>query len=355
MGNFLPTTNEALKRSNVKLQAQQVTSFKGEAIKWHSWKKKTRAAIGTAGMLQVLDNQEYANKHKTDNETIFHLLAVATADGSASHLVDQYEESSDGRKAYLALVNWYEGDELTTETAEDVRSKLDKLFLTTSNTASSYINDFQLYNKQLMELNESYTSSKTVDIFLSQIRDPDYHMTVETCLDSRLSLQQCIERTRAKERRLLRNKALTRKSNVSIRRNVINDSEKKTQEIDLNDYKTEKGFFSVPTNIWVNLSNKDREYIKKENGRHRKKREDSKSGQFSKDNGQRVTNRRLRGEDDNNETNTEFPETKKRKTLINENKDIIDRDHEITVKDDNKEITSRREVLNFKIKGINNE
>ena len=68
-----------------------------------------------------------------------------------------------------------------------------------------------------------------------------------------------------------------------------------------------------------------------------------------------MTNRRLRGEDDNNETNTEFPETKKRKLLIKENKDTIDRDHETTVEDDNKEITSRREVLNFKIKGINNE
>ena len=166
-------------------------------------------------------------------------------------------------------------------------------------------------------------------------------MTVETCLDSRLSLQQCIERIRAKERRLFRNKALTRKSNVSIRRNVINDSEKKTQEIDLNDYKTEKGFFSIPTNIWVNLSNKDREYIKKENGQHRKKREDSKSGQFSKDNGQRVTNRRLRGKDDNNVTNTEIPETKKRKIFVKDNKDTANRDHETIIEDDTKEITSR--------------
>ena len=103
-------------------------------------------------------------------------------------------------------------------------------------------------------------------------------MIVETCLDSRFSLQQCIERIQAKERRLFRNKALTRKSNISIRRNVTIDLEKESQEIDLNNYKTEKGFFSIPTNIWVNLSNKDREYIKKENGRHRKKREESNSG-----------------------------------------------------------------------------
>ena len=33
------------------------------------------------------------------------------------------------------------------------------------------------YFTQLMELDEAYTSLKTVDIFLSQITDPDYHMT----------------------------------------------------------------------------------------------------------------------------------------------------------------------------------
>ena len=165
-------------------------------------------------------------------------------------------------------------------------------------------------------------------------------MTVETCLDSRLLLQQCIERIRAKERRLFRNKALTRKSDISIRRNVTNDSEKKTQEIDLNDYKTEKGFFSIPTNIWVNLSNKDREYIKKENGRHRKKQEDSNSGRFSKDNGRQVTNRRLRGEDESDVVNTESPETKKRKLFVKDNKDTANRDHETTIEEDTKEITS---------------
>ena len=113
--------NELLKRSNVRLQAQQVSNFSGNTLKWHNWKKKSRAAIGTAGMLRILDSVAYATKNQVDNETIFHLLQVATADGTAAHLVDKYEDDRNGRAAYQELVRWYEGDELTTETAEDSR------------------------------------------------------------------------------------------------------------------------------------------------------------------------------------------------------------------------------------------
>ena len=138
MGLSISSTNSALKRSNVKLQAQHVSAFNGEPIKWRSWKKRTRVAIGTAGMLKILDNPSYAKKNVIDNETVFHLLQVATTDGSAAHLVDRHEANKDGNAAYADLVTWYEGDNLTTETAEDVRSKLDKLSLNTKTSASEY-------------------------------------------------------------------------------------------------------------------------------------------------------------------------------------------------------------------------
>ena len=135
--------------SNFKIQAQNITDFNGNAIKWRSWKKRTRAAIGTAGMLEILDSSDFAEKNQVDNENVFHLLQVATTDGSAAHLVDAYEFQRDGHLAYNALVIWYEGDNLTTETAEDVRSRLDKLNLNTRTTASEYIDMFQLCTKQL--------------------------------------------------------------------------------------------------------------------------------------------------------------------------------------------------------------
>ena len=74
------------------------------------------------------------------------MLQVATVEGSASHLVDQYSDVNDGHQSFQALLDWYEGDKLTSNTAEDVRSKLEKISLSTHYPASDYINDY--YYKQ---------------------------------------------------------------------------------------------------------------------------------------------------------------------------------------------------------------
>ena len=90
-------SNENLKWSAVKFQVNQVTSFSGNPLKWYAWKKKFRAAIGTSGMLKVIDDDKYHLSNPADNETIFHILQVATADGNASHLEDKYDKDRDGK------------------------------------------------------------------------------------------------------------------------------------------------------------------------------------------------------------------------------------------------------------------
>ena len=119
MGSFNSTqSNENLKISNLKLQTQQIVAYDGDSLKWHSWNKKMKAAVGTARLLKILEDAKYARCNLVDNETVFHLLQVATADGRAAHLVDMFESVKDGHTAYQELVRWFEGDELTTETAE---------------------------------------------------------------------------------------------------------------------------------------------------------------------------------------------------------------------------------------------
>ena len=41
---------------------------------WYTWKKKTRAAVETAGMLAISDDENHAKRNPVDNETIYHLL-----------------------------------------------------------------------------------------------------------------------------------------------------------------------------------------------------------------------------------------------------------------------------------------
>uniref|UniRef100_A0A7S2S627 Uncharacterized protein n=1 Tax=Eucampia antarctica TaxID=49252 RepID=A0A7S2S627_9STRA len=91
--------NASLKRSSVKLQSQKVNNLDGDDIKWHPWKKKTRAAIGTAELLRIIDERTHADRNEDDNETVFHLLQVSTSEGNASHLIDKYESDRDGHVA----------------------------------------------------------------------------------------------------------------------------------------------------------------------------------------------------------------------------------------------------------------
>ena len=239
-----------------------------------------KAAVGTAGMLRVIQDEEYAKSHPVDNETIYHLLQVATADGHAAHLVDMHENDKDGYSAYQELVRWFEGDELTTETAEDVRSKIDKLNLSTRITASQYINSFLQHQKHLEELKEEYTPSKTVTIFLTQITDPDYGPTVEHCLENKLHLRECIDRIRAKERRLDRSKSVRRRTPIIIRRQATPGFEDENpKEVKLDDHKTERGYYSIPSEIWFHLSDEDKSYVKSHNGKLRRQRSnDGKQG-----------------------------------------------------------------------------
>lgn len=46
-------TNEALVQSNIKLQAQSMSTFNGDTRKWQTWKKHARATIGSAGYLDI--------------------------------------------------------------------------------------------------------------------------------------------------------------------------------------------------------------------------------------------------------------------------------------------------------------
>ena len=299
MGSFNSTQNEFSKRSNVKLQAQQMVAYDGSSIKWHSWNKKMKAAIGAAGMLRIIEDKKYAESNPVDSETIFHLLQVATADGQAAHLVDMHENNKDGYAAYQELMRWFEGDELTTETAEDVRSKMDKLNLSTRNTAGQYINSFLQHKKHLEELKEEYTPSKTVTIFLTQITDPDYASTVEHCLENKLQIRECIDRIRAKERRLDRSRSLKRRAPVIIRRQTTPELGDENQKVvKLEDHKTESGYYVVPNEIWHDLSNADKSYVKSQNGklRRRRRNEDDRDSSPRKKSKNNISPRRTTSE-----------------------------------------------------------
>ena len=127
MGSIISSVNyneDAYRRSNVNLQAQSVPPFNRDPHNWQIWKKKSRATIRTAGLLRIIDDSAYTSSHTLENETIFHLLQVATTEGNASFLVDQFEDTRDERKAFEALEKWFEGMKLQKKNSRRYQVKI---------------------------------------------------------------------------------------------------------------------------------------------------------------------------------------------------------------------------------------
>ena len=99
---------------------------------------------------------------------------------------------------------------------------------------------------------------------------------MEHCLENKLSIRECIERIRSKESRLDRSRSVKRKVPIIIcrQKNTTDSREEDQKVIKLDDYKTERGYFSVPSEIWFNLSDEDKSYVKSFNGKLRKERSD---------------------------------------------------------------------------------
>ena len=353
MGSFISSgiiNDDPYRKSNVKLQAQSVPPFNGDPHKWQTWKKKSRAAIGTAGLLRILDDPEYARRHELENETIFHLLQVATTEGNASFLVDQFEEKRDGRMAYEALEKWFEGMKLQNETAEDIRSKLDKNILTTKISATKYINQFLSHTKQLKDLDESYTISKTVSMFLENIHNPDYQSTVELCLAHKYDIHECIMQVRAKERRLEREEAAHKRARIQVRRFQNNSGERdhqelmKIEDIDISKHKTNLGYYSVPSEVWNSLSEQNKTHIKQFNSNLRKKR---KSWENQPKEQSTISTRRNIQASINDEYD---PPSKKQKTITFNDEDDKDGNEVSESRDEIQELNNRRGILKFNIK-----
>ena len=71
---FSSTSNKAQKRSNVKLQAQHVPILNRNPLMWHTWKKKTFAAVGTTGVLGILNDETYAVGNPVDLQSFKHSM-----------------------------------------------------------------------------------------------------------------------------------------------------------------------------------------------------------------------------------------------------------------------------------------
>ena len=205
--------------TNLKLEAQKIKEFPGHYEQWPKWKSRTECAFDGSGYEKVLTSKHFAAKYEKMNRVVYSQLAVATVDGTAHHLVKQFEHIKDGNAAWAALCEWYDGDVVRNETAETLRDKLENTRLTTTTTASEFVNDFLMRHQELEKIpREGLSKSHVVWLFLRNILDPEYAITVTYLRNSNADLGGCVTGIRKAERELLQKKSTRKMLRQTLRR-----------------------------------------------------------------------------------------------------------------------------------------
>ena len=131
---------------------------------------------------------------------------------------------------------------------------------------------------------------------------------------------------------------------MSVRRETY-DNPNQLGVVDIKDHLTEFGYYSIPNEVWGELSNDDKSYIKKFNENVRSKSRNSSSNYRER----KVTNRRILRYEETDDENTS--PNKKQKTVqfqddkVNANSDEKERAYNGNKKD---ELTNRREIISFR-------
>ena len=273
--------------SNLKLEAQKVKEFTGDFNEWNKWKSRTECAFEGSGYELILSSRTYANENIRMNKIVYSQLSAATVDGNAHHLIKAHDTTKDGHAAWCNLCEWYDGDVVQSETADELRSKLDTHKLHPGVTATSYLNNFLTWNSDIAKIpGEALSESHSVYMFLKNITDPDYKATVQFCRNNNTDLMGCVSAVRKTERDLLRQRAEKRRFRHPIKR-VMQDDEyfdDYEEQEQIPPYKRRrlhqnsprrldgtidtdhKGRIHFPNSEWFKLTDEEKAFFEKWNG-----------------------------------------------------------------------------------------
>ena len=272
--------------TNLKLESQRILEFSGRYDEWQKWKNRTQCAFIGSGYERILDDEDHAAIRSDLNRIVYSQLAVATSGGTAYHIVKAHDRRKDGHAAWRDLCQWFDGDAMKNETADNLRAKLESYRMTSSTGAQQYINSFMTTYRELNNIpGEGWSAGHTKSVFLKGIQDPDYDTFVAIQKDKNQSLDEMVLALRRAERELLSKRSEKRKLNNIVRR-MMND--RKTsghrkddgERVDYEEYEsnpkkarrtkdkygylclTQMGYISVLDKMWMNeLSTEEKDYV----------------------------------------------------------------------------------------------
>jgi len=261
---------------SLKLQAPLVTKFSGGASTWPKWKASTTVTFIATGYEKILSSRSHAIGHKSKNKIVYAILSNATVEGIAHHVVKNHEDTQDGYKAWKALIEWYDGEDVVSETAETLRQNLHTTYMVSGVKASTYINLFLTTYNELSKLKGHEMNEQEIkSLFLRNIHDPTYSTLKETLEINVLhtTLKELVLNIRKKERSMARkDDNVKRVRRLAREIGIINEEpspkkipEKSTPGSQLLPtvlHPNIEGIIKIsPSSLWYSLSEDDKTFI----------------------------------------------------------------------------------------------
>jgi len=275
-------------KRTLKISTKGIPDFNGNQDTWTKWKTSALNTFIAGGYKEILECYVHSADHETDNEVVYTLLAGATINGTARHVVAKHDSTKDGHMAWQELCYLFDGESRLLTTAKRLREKLQTTCLYAASNSDRYLDSFLETYRDLESHGGHMSEPEAIGLFLDNIHDPDYYSWKTAIKLHKLSLDEHvlqfreraddINATRTNRKRLRQH--IRRLAGKHVTSSPDSDSETETtapkkvrrQKVRRNGVKesklTEKGLVSIPAKEWYDdLDETERDYIQAYNAK----------------------------------------------------------------------------------------
>lgn len=259
-----------------KLYPPEIQPFSGNTEDWSIWKMNTVTRLGGRGYRKLLFDKEFAHRNQLHNNLLFTLLYEAIAGGNADH-IEFDPELQDGYQYWSDLVHTFEGDPTkTAEVVTDLKNDLRDCKFTERTTAATYINNFKNICKRINDqpTQFGFHPLEVRQLFINNIEDPDYQefaranssnfdSDTTALIESLLQYDKILRRQQGKYGTRNNNRCLIPSGRPTNRiRRAITSDPSRTGSLPPVLKLTAKGFIQLDFQIWKELSDQNRTFVR---------------------------------------------------------------------------------------------
>ena len=268
------TANTSNIRNNgnmsVKIDMKSYPEFDGKLNNWKSFKQKFLSVATIHGVANIMkktyvvptapsSTSEEVETFKNSNLFLQSILEYTLAKSTASSIIKRYSEDGNGRKSWLALRDWYEGQGSQETLAQEALTIISthRLLPTSHGGANLYMEKFENALHDLLQMGKKYDDSMAKINFLNNIQDDAYKEIKEILsMDDSKTYQDCMLAIRRKSIKVEKDRGpASRKINKATRKSKSRNNER----MDIRNANNINSSNWIPVDKWRKMSQEEKQ------------------------------------------------------------------------------------------------